>query len=83
MATVVNVTEISKRFEVLGWVNISAADVVDALVKNSIPAAQFIAYLDVVVATPAGFDDQTIAGCPAANATKITAALKSRGVEAV
>ena len=78
MANVVSTTEIAKRFSTLGWTSISVADVADALKAQSIAGASLIAYLDAAIASPAGFNDQTIAGCPAADANKITTALKTR-----
>jgi hypothetical protein len=45
---------------------------------NAVSGPEMVAYLDAAVASPAGFNDQTIAGCSAAQATKITGALKSK-----
>lgn len=83
MATVVSVSEIGKRFTALGWTNLSTSDVLDWLKANSVAAASLVAYLDAAIAAPAGFNDQTIAGCTASDASKITAALKAKGVETV
>jgi hypothetical protein len=83
MATVVSISEIGRRFQDLGWTNLSVPDIVDSLKAANIPAASMIAYLDAALVSPAGFNDQTIAGCLPADATKITNALKNKGVEAV
>jgi L-ribulose-5-phosphate 3-epimerase UlaE len=83
VAIVVSVNEIRKRLETLGWTNLSATDVVDAIAKAGVSAASLVAYLDAVIASPAGCDDQQIAGCAAADANKLTNALKARGFEAV
>lgn len=83
MATVVNIAELARRFQELGWTNLNISDTVNALATGNVPAGEFMAYLSAVLANPSGFDDQAIAGCTAANATKITNALKARGVEAV
>jgi hypothetical protein len=82
MATVVNIAEITRRFQELGWTNLNVADTVNALAGGNIPAGEFMKYLDAVLASPGGFDDQAIVGCAATNATKITNALRARGVEA-
>jgi hypothetical protein len=82
MATVVNITEFSKRFEILGW-SINLIELIEGLGKVNIPAAAAIAYLDALIASPNGLDDQTIADCPAATATKLTIYFKGKGVEAV
>lgn len=79
----VNVNEIQKRFVELGWSNLSVSDTVDVLAKQGIPAAGFVAYLDAALALGGGFNDQTVAGLTPADATKITVALKARGVAAV
>lgn len=78
MATVVNVNEISKRFQTLGWADLSRAEVLGWMKDNAVSGPEMVAYLDAAVASPAGFNDQTIAGCSAAQATKITGALKSK-----
>ncbi len=83
MATVVSVTEIQKRFTTLGWVSLAVADVANWLGTNSISAVSFVAYLDAAIAAPAGFNDQTISGCTPADGTKITTALRAKGVEVV
>jgi hypothetical protein len=83
MATVVSVPEIRKRLETLGWTNLVLQDVLDFLRTQSIPAVSLIAYLDAAIATPAGFDDQTIVGCDGPTATKLTNGLKAKGFEAV
>jgi quinolinate synthase len=82
MATVVSTVEILNRFKALGWDNVNLSEVTDFLTAQAIPAAALIAYLNTAVSSPAGFDDQTITGCTSAQATKITNALKSKGVEA-
>lgn len=83
MATVVNIGEIAKRFQALGWTNLNIPDTVNALSSGNVPAGEFMKYLDAVLANPDGFDDQALVGCTPVNATKITNALKARGVEAV
>jgi len=81
MAIVVNVSEISKRFQTLGWEKqVPLADIQDVLVKQNISGTQFLAYLDALIATPNACDDNSIASCPAATATKISTGLKTRGV---
>lgn len=82
MATVVSVGEFQKRFDQLGW-KLNLAEIVDGLRSANVAAAVLIAYLDAAIASPAGFDDQTIAGCPPAVATKITTYLRGAGVEAI
>lgn len=79
MAVVVSLTEIQKRFNELGWTSLGAADVGDFLAKANVSAVAFVAYLDAAKASQAGWNDQTIAGCPPADGTKITNALKARG----
>jgi hypothetical protein len=81
MATIVSITEVLKRFQQLGWSSLSSSEVADFLRVNSVPSTSLISYLDALIATPSGLNDQTIAGCPAADATKITGALKAKGVE--
>jgi len=83
MATVINIGEITKRFQALGWTNLNVADTVNALSSGNIPAGDFMAYLDAVLANPDGLDDQGLTGCTPANATQSTNALKARGVAAV
>jgi hypothetical protein len=80
MASVVNVPEIQKRFASLGWTSLSISEVLEGLRAASVASTELIAYLDSLIATPAGDDDQAIAGCPVASANKITAFLKSKNV---
>ena len=80
MSTVVNLKEFDKRFSTLGWA-ISDVNVRDFLTNHpSIGAAEVVAYLDALIAAPTGLNDQTIAGCPAADATVLTNGLKNIGV---
>jgi hypothetical protein len=83
MAQVVNITEIANRFKQLGWENLSSSDVADWIKQNNVSGAELIAYLDAVIATPAACNDATITGCTTAQATKITNALKAKGVVVV
>jgi hypothetical protein len=83
LATVINTCELSKRFTVLGWDGmINLSELIEGMRNNNISAVAALAYLDALVATPTGLDDQAITGCPAATATKITTYFKSKGVEA-
>lgn len=83
MATVVNIPAIQERFVTLGWTNVSIADVVSGLASAAIAAVELIAYLDALIAAPAGVNDQTIAGCLPADGSKITNYLKARGAVTV
>jgi hypothetical protein len=83
MATIVNTNEFSKRFVTLGWdQQINLSELIEGMKSNNISASAVIAYLDALIATPIGLNDQTIIGCSAATATKITTYLVGKGVEA-
>lgn len=95
MAEVVSVSEIASLMKTLGWTTIAVPDVVSGLQGASIPASEFLAYLNAAVAalpTPAStvplspatpataLDDQAITGCTPAHGTQITNYLKNHGV---
>lgn len=77
MASVVNISTIGSKMIQLGWTSIQVSDVVAGLASAGIPASEFCAYLEALIATPEGMNDQAIAGCPGADATKITNYLKN------
>lgn len=77
---VVNVYALAAKFQDAGWNNLSAAEVVSWLRDNGVTGAELVAYIDALIDSPYGLDDQNIAGCSAAKASKITAALKSKGM---
>lgn len=77
MATVVSISVIRDKMQSLGWESVAVAEVVEGLKSANIPAAEFVAYLDALIAAPEGANDQTIPNCTAAHATQITSWLTS------
>jgi hypothetical protein len=77
VATVTNVPKIAALIQQLGWTSVQVSEIVNGLASASIPAFEFCAYLDALIAAPEGMNDQTIASCPGAPATLITNYLKS------
>lgn len=79
MATVVNVNELQKRFNTLGWTSgITVVEVLNALAAAAVPATDLVAYLDALIASPSGLNDAAIQGCPANVATGITGYFASK-----
>lgn len=72
-----SLVEIGRRFKQLGWENAPLADIPNLLKDQGISAAELMAYLDVAVASPAGW--------PVADAValKITVFLKKQGLVVV
>jgi hypothetical protein len=79
MSTVVNSGRLLALFGQLGW-TVGVNDLLQAALTAGVPAAAIDAYLSALVAAPDGLNDQTIAGCPAAQANAITGFLKGRGL---
>lgn len=78
MATVVNTGALRSRLQTLGWQPVN--DILAAILSASIPASEIVAYLDALIASPAGLNDQAITGCPAAVATQITTFLRNHNL---
>lgn len=79
MSGVVNSSAFLTRFATLGWTT-STADLLQAIGSSGIPAVVIAAYLDALIATPTGLNDQTIAGVTAVQGSAITNFLKSKGL---
>jgi hypothetical protein len=82
VATVTNVPKIAQLIQQLGWNGVQVSEIVNGLASASIPAFEFCAYLEALLAAPEGMNDQTIANCPATAANAITGYLKNHQVVA-
>lgn len=72
MATVVTSSELASLLEQLGWGN-NVNDLVQAILSNgAIPTAVIATYLQALLASPAGLDDQAIPGVTPQQGTGIT-----------
>jgi hypothetical protein len=79
MAIVVSATVLERKFRELEWGgNLSPEVILAWLTQNSVTGAEFVAYLNALLANPDGVDDQAIGSCPAAKASKITGVLASK-----
>ena len=80
MATVINVATIKPLIDQLGWGQLNVAEALGSIKEAGIPPVAVLAYLNALVASPTGLDDQTITGCDPAVATQITVYLTQKGV---
>lgn len=78
MSTVVNDKVFLDAFATLGWGNPN--DLLAKIASAGLPAAVILAYLNALIATPSGLNDQNIAGVSAAQGTAITNFLKTAGL---
>jgi hypothetical protein len=72
----VNANEFLKRFNSLGWQN--GNDLAQQIANAGLPAPVVLAYLDALIVSPAGLNDQTIAGVSPAQGSAITNFLKNK-----
>ena len=79
MSTVVNSADILGIFDQLGWKQ-NQQDLLQAVFNATIPAAVIVAYLNALIQTPGGMNDQAITGVTPAQGSAITTFLKTHGL---
>jgi threonine dehydratase len=79
MSIVVNSGLALELFQQLGWTR-EPNDLLQAALGSGIPAAEIVAYLKALAASPEGMDDTQISGCSPEHAAEITAFLRERSL---
>jgi hypothetical protein len=75
----VNSGKLLSLFVQLGWTN-NIPDLLQAALTSGVPCSSVALYLEALLATPDGMNDQAIPNVTPANGAAITAFLKGKGL---